>query len=178
MSRAVKQLVENELRKRYAGLENLLVVSVHGLSGTLINEVRGELRKKSIEVHVVKNRAVRRVLAGTVLEPLGAALAGPCAFVTGGPGPIETARELIRLAKDYPALELKFGFVEGEAEVAQIEAISKRRGKAEVQGEVVMLFLSPARRVAGCLNLGGKVAGGIKAMIDKLEKGEEIKRVA
>jgi large subunit ribosomal protein L10 len=178
MSRAVKKLVEDELQKRYAKQENILVVSVHGLSGTLINEVRGELRKKKIEVHVVKNRAMKRVLAGTVLEPLAAALTGPCAFVTGGTSPAETAKELDRIAKDYAALELKFGMVEGVPEVMKFDEITKLRGKAELQGDVVMLFLSPARRVAGCLKAGGRVAGCIKTIADRLEKGEEIKRVA
>ena len=178
MSRAVKELVESEFRKRYSGLDNVLVVSVHGLTGVAVNELRGVLGKQNIEVHVIKNRAARRVLAGTVLEPLGKVLTGPCAFVTGGPGTAETAKELLRLAKEYPALELKFGLVEGEPEVVSIEEISKRLSKAEMQGRIVLLAISPARKVAGCLKLGGKIAGCIKAIIDRLEKGEEIKRVA
>ena len=178
MSRAVKELVENELKKRYSSLESALVVSVHGLTGTAINELRGVLGKKQIEVHVIKNRAAKRVLTGTLLEPLGKALTGPCAFVSGGPGITDTAKELLRLVKDYPALELKFGLVDGETEVLSIEEISKRLTKAEAQGQIVMLAISPARKIAGCLNTGGKVAGCIKAIIDKLEKGEEIKRVA
>lgn len=178
MSRAVKEMVESELRKRYRELDSVLVVSVHGLTGVAVNELRGELGKRDIEVHVIKNRAARRVMAGTVLEPLGRALTGPCAFVTGGPGPAETAKELVRLTKEYPALELRFGLVDGEPDILSIEEVSKRLSKAEMQGQIVMLAISPARRIAGCLNVGGKVAGCIQAIIDKLEKGEEIKRVA
>ena len=178
MSREIKELVEKELEKRYAAYNSVMVVSVHGLSGTAVNEVRGELRKKDIEVHVVKNRAVKRILAGTVLEPLCSTLTGPCAFVTGGPSPVDAAKELMRLTKDYPALELRFGLVEGEPDVLSIEQISSRKSKSELHGEIVMLAVSPARRVAGCLNVGGKIAGCIKAIVEKLEKGEEIRRVA
>ena len=178
MSREVKNLVEQELAKRYRDFESVMVVSVHGLSGTAVNEVRGELRKKDIEVHVVKNRAMRRVLGDTVLAPLGAALDGPCAFVTGGPGPVDAAKELLRLTKDYPALELKFGLVDGDPELLDIEQISKRKSLTELHGEIVMLAVSPARTIAGCLNVGGKVAGCIKAIVDKLEKGEPISKVA
>ncbi|MBN2563267.1 MAG: 50S ribosomal protein L10 [Phycisphaerae bacterium] len=178
MSRRVKESVEKELAKRYRDLESVMVVSVHGLSGTAVNEVRGELRKKDIEVHVVKNRAAKRVLAGTVLEPLGSFLEGPCAFVTGGPSPVDAAKELMRLTKDYPALELKFGLVEGEPEILSVDQVSKRKGRTELQGEIVMLAISPARRIAGCLNVGGKVAGCLKAIVEKLERGEEIQRVA
>ncbi len=178
MSRQTKELIERELQRRYAELESALVVSVHGLKGTEVNELRGELRKKDIEVHVIKNRAARRIFAGTVLEPLGSALRGPCALVTGTGSPPDVAKELLRLVKDYPALELRCGVVDGEPHVATIEEISKRRTKAEIQGEVVMLMVSPARRIAGCLNMGGKIAGCIKAIIDKLEKGETINKVA
>src|SRR5262245_17190487 len=171
MSRAIKEMVEKDLKKNYADLDSVMVVSVHGLSGVDVNTLRGKLRKKKIEVHVVKNRAAKRVLKGTPLEPIGKALTGPCAFVTGGPSPVDTAKELIELIKDYPKFELRQGIVEGEKELLTVEQISKRRSKAEIQGEVVMLFCSPARRIAGCLKIGGKIAGCIKAIADKLEKG-------
>jgi hypothetical protein len=41
-----------------------------------------------------------------------------------------------------------------------------------------MLAVSPARKIAGCLKLGGKIAGCVKAIADKLEKGEAITKVA
>lgn len=129
-------------------------------------------------MHVVKNRFAKRVLAGTMLEPIGAVLTGPCAFVTGGSSPVDTAKELINLVKDYPTLELKSGVVEGEADICTIEAISKRRSKAELQGDIVALAVAPGRRIAGSLNTGGKVAGCIKTIIDRLEKGETIAKVA
>jgi large subunit ribosomal protein L10 len=178
MSRAVKELVEKELKKQYAELDSVMVVSVHKLKGTEVNKLRGELRKKGIEVHVIKNRATKRVLSGTALDPVKSILTGPCAFVTGGPSPVDTAKELLRLAKDYTTLELRCGMVEGEPEVLSVEAISKRRSRAELQGEIVMLAVSPARKIAGCLKLGGKIAGCVKAIADKLEKGEAITKVA
>ncbi len=178
MSRGVKQLVADDLRKSYEKIGSLMIVNVHGLKGTEVNVLRHKLRSKKIEVHVIKNRLAKRVLVGTALEPIGAFLTGPCAFVTGGASAIDTAKELIEQVKEYPALELRHGIIEGEAEVLSIEAISKRKSRAELQGEIVMLFLSPARRVAGCLNVGGKLAGCIKAIADKLEKGETISKVA
>ena len=113
-----------------------------------------------------------------MLAPIGAVLTGPCAFVSGGPSPVDTAKELLRLAKEYPAFQLRSGMVEGEAEVFSIEEISKRRSRTELQGDIIMLAVSPARRIAGCLNMGGKIAGCLKAMIGKLEKGEAITKVA
>jgi large subunit ribosomal protein L10 len=178
MSRAVKELVENRIREQYSGIENVLVVNVHGLTGVEANQLRGELRKKKIELHVVKNRAARRVLTGTALQPIESILKGPCAFVTGGASPVETAKELVRLATEYPKLELRLGVLDGEMQPIPIVDISKRRSKHEILGEVMLLATSPARRVAGCLNVGGRIAGCVKAIIDKLEKGETIAKVA
>jgi large subunit ribosomal protein L10 len=178
MSREVKDLVEKDLKNRYAQLDSVMVINVHGLNGIEANQFRGHLRKKKIEVHVVKNRAAKRILAGTPIEPISKYLTGPCAFVSGGPSPVETAKELLRLATEFPKLELRTGLVEGETQPIPIEEISKRRSKQEVLGEVVMLVTSPGRRIAGCLNTGGRVAGCIKAIIEKLEKGEAISKVA
>jgi large subunit ribosomal protein L10 len=178
MSREVKSMLERDVKARFADLDSVLVINVHGLSGIQANNFRGELEKMKVGVRVVKNSAARRALAGTALAPLAESLTGPCAFVTGDKGPVDIAKELLRLTKDFPTLELKGGLVEGEPEVLTVEEISKRKSKAELQGEVVMLFTSPARRIAGQLNAGGKIAGCIKAIVDKLEKGEAIAKVA
>jgi len=178
MSREVKQLLEEDIKKRYAGMDTVMVVNVHGLNGIEANQLRGQLRKKKIEMHVVKNRAVKRILSGTTLEPINKFLSGPCAFVTGGSSAVETAKELLRLSKEFSKFELRTGLLEGETQPISIEEISKRRSKQEVIGEVIMLANSPGRHIAGCLNTGGKVAGCIKAIIAKLEKGEAIAKVA
>ena len=178
MSKAIKQLVEEQIKSRYSDQESVMVVNVHGLSGVEANQVRGTLRKSKIEMHVVKNRAAKRVLAGTVLEPISKYLTGPCAFITGGSSPVETAKTLIKLKEEFPKFELKVGVLDGETMACPIEEISKRRSKNEIIGEVIMLATSPGRRIAGCLNTGGKVAGCIKTIIDKLEKGEAIAKVA
>lgn len=178
MSRNIKDMICEDVKKAYASLDSAMVVNVHKLTGTDVNTLRGQLKKKKISIHVVKNRFAKRVLAGTALEPIGAVLTGPCAFVTGGSSPVDTAKELMNLVKDFPALELKSGVVDGETELFTIEDISKRRSKAEIQGDIIMLAVSPGRRIAGCLNVGGKIAGCVKAIVDKLEKGEAIAKVA
>ena len=178
MSRAVKSMLERDVKARFGELESVLVVNVHGLTGIQANNFRGELEKMKVDVRVVKNSAARRALAGTPLAPLADSLTGPCAFVTGETGAVEIAKELLRLTKEYPTLELKTGIVDGDPELLSIEEISKRKSLVERQGEVIMLFTSPGRRIAGQLNTGGRVAGCIKAIIDKLEKGEAITKVA
>lgn len=178
MSKAVKEILRRDLADKYSELEDVLVVNVHGLTANQVNNFRSTLNDSNVEVHVVKNSAARRALKGTKLEPLADQLSGPCAFVTGGSGPVDVAKQLMKLVKEYPNLELKNGLVDGEPDILTIDDISKRKSKAELQGEVLTLIISPARRISGQLNVGGKIAGCVKAIVEKLEKGETITKVA
>ncbi len=178
MSRMVKERLHDAFIQRYADLDSALVVSVHGLKGTEVNELRTDLGKGEVAVHVVQNRLARRALLGTPLQPPWTAMYRPCPLVTRRRGMVCQAKELVRLTKEYPSLELKFGLIDGEAEPLTIEDISKRRSRAELQADVIQLAVSPGRRIAGCLNIGGKIAGCVKAIVEKLERGEAISKVA
>jgi large subunit ribosomal protein L10 len=171
MSKPIKNLVMNELTTRYAGVDSACVVELTGIDGIATHKLRGSLRAKGIELHVIKNRLAKRALAETKLGPLSLILAGPCALATGGSSIVDVAKELVRLRKDFPTLGLKKTVVEGDASLVDVEAVAKWKGKAEIQGEVAMLAVSPGRRLAGCIvSPGGKIAGCVKAIVEKLEK--------
>ncbi|MCK6455535.1 MAG: 50S ribosomal protein L10 [Phycisphaerae bacterium] len=179
MSRKVKQLLETNLASRYGAAKEALVVNVLGLTGVEANQLRGILRKKEIELHVVPNRAMRRVIGTGALAPIAKELKGACALVTGKLPAVEIAKELTRLAADYPKLELKFGLIEGMDETMPFDRVAAMRTRVELIGEVVMLANSPGRRLAACVaGPGRRVAGCIKAIAEKLENGETIAKVA
>jgi len=171
MSKPVKNLVMQELAKRYADADSACVVELTGIDGVATHRLRGSLRSKGIELHVIKNRLAKRALAGTKLAPLCPVLSGPCALATGGASIVDVAKELVRLRKDFPALTLKKTVVEGDAALVDVEQVAAWKGKLETQGEVAMLAASPGRRLAGCIVApGGRIAGCVKAIIEKLEK--------
>ncbi len=82
MSKTIKGMITEELRKRYAGMKDACVVDLTGMSVLEQEDLRGRLRKKSARLEVVKNSLARRAFRESVLEPLGDALVGPCALVT------------------------------------------------------------------------------------------------
>lgn len=179
MSRQLKENIEQHLRGRYSDCSEALLVNAIGLTGVDANRLRRELRSKNIEMHMVPNRMLRRAVKDRKLAPLAGAAAGPCALVTGGSSIVETAKLLMKLATDFPKLELKIGIAEGLDAPLSIEDVSKLRSRGEVIGDVVMLAVSPGRRLAGAIRApGGRVAGCLKTIIDKLEKGEAISKVA
>ncbi|MFH1108330.1 MAG: 50S ribosomal protein L10 [Planctomycetota bacterium] len=168
MSKAVKALMTEQLRERYAGMSSACVVELTGLDVQAQEKLRRNLRGKSARLEVVKNSLARRAFRGGPLDPLGAALTGPCAVVTSSGSLIDVAKLLVEAAKEFKKLKLKQGVLDGDPMLLSVEAISRMRGRLEILGELAMLLSSPGRAVAGCLQSPqAKIAGCLKAMIDK-----------
>jgi large subunit ribosomal protein L10 len=168
MSKTIKEQMTSEFKTLYDDIGNACVVSLIGLDGVSTNLLRGRLREKNLEVHIIQNRIARRALQGTLLAPLADTFKGPCALVTGQGSATEIAKELAECAKVYEAIELKSGILEGEPDIYTVEALSKMKGRKELLGDVAMLICSPGRALAGAIQSpGGKIAGVLKALADR-----------
>ncbi len=179
MSRKLKQMIETELKDRYGGVREAVVVNAVGLTGIDANLLRRQLRAKKYEMHVVTNRLFRRSSAGTPMASLAKAMSGPCAIVTGGGTAVEIAKELLKIAETFPKLELKIGLVEGIDEPMAVGDVAKLRTRTEVIGDVAAMAISPGKKLAGAVRgPGGGLAACLKALIGKLENGEAVAKVA
>lgn len=168
MSKPLKELITQTLRRRFEGVDSACVVDLTGLDVVRTHRLRQELRAKSIHMQVVKNSLARRAFKGGLLEALGDSLEGPCALVTGGGSVMDVAKELVRWGREFPQIKLKQAIIEGDRNLASVEDVSKMRGRRELIGEVALLISSPGRAIAGCLQSpGGKIAGCLKAMVEK-----------
>jgi large subunit ribosomal protein L10 len=74
--------------------------------------------------------------------------------------------------KKLKTFEVKGAFLEGSVlDAAGAIELSKMLNRAELQGQIVMLALSPGARVAACaVSPGGIIAGCIKALAEEKEK--------
>jgi large subunit ribosomal protein L10 len=177
MSRQLKNLVVEELRKRYDGADSALVVRIIGLDAVSNNVLRRRLRDKRIEMHVVKNSLAKVALKGTPLETLANSLDGPAAVVTGGDSIIDAARELVSLAKDkqFGKLELEFGVIEGDGQIMRVERIASMRSRRQLHADIAACAAGVGRRLAGCIaGPAGRIAGCLKAVVEKGEKAEQV----
>ncbi len=168
MSKTVKLLITTELKERYAECSNACVVDLAGMNVVEQQDLRKRLREKSARLEVVKNSMARRAFLDGPLEPLGAALEGPCAIVTSSDSLIDVAKLLAEVAKEYSELTLKQAILEGDPDLLTVEELSKMKTRAETIGDIAMLVTSPGRGIAGCLGSpASKIAGCLKAVIDK-----------
>ncbi len=150
MSKMVKKLLADDLRKSLGGVRDVLVVSVNGIDGIENNSMRVALREKNIRVQVVKNSLARRLLNEIGLEPAAQFLEGPSAVAWGGPSIVELAKEMTQWAAKVKKLAIKGGLTGGVALTKdQVTALSKLPSREELLSRVIGLALSPGRRVAG-----------------------------
>jgi large subunit ribosomal protein L10 len=173
MSYFVKSLVRDEYESKFDGVKEFVVVNMTGTSGVDNNILRGELKKKGIRMTVVKNSLMR--LALQKLEMGGACPvfgSGPCTVAYGGDSAVDVAKELVNWSKKLKTLEFRGAFVDGVVlDAAGAKELSKMPNRAQLQGQVAQLILSPGAAVAGALlGPGGVIAGCVKSVIEKLEK--------
>lgn len=168
MSKPIKGMLEAELRRRYAGVESACVVELVGMEVKSQEKLRRGLREKSAHLHVLKNSLARRAFKNTTLAPIGDALEGPCAIVSGSQSLIEVAKVLVEAAKEFKRLKLKWALFDGDPRLMSIEELSKMRGLRELLGELSLLAASPGRAIAGCIGSPqAKIAGCLKTLADK-----------
>ena len=177
MSKPVKDMITQELRSRYSELNSALWLEVVGVDGVATNQLRRELRAKEMRLEVVKNSLFRRAIGDGPLKPLAQALGGPAAIITGGESLIDVAKLLDEWLPKAKGIKLKGAVLEGEwLDEARVAGLSKMPTRRDLQAKVAAIILSPAVNITGAISSGGgRLAGALKAMIEKLENGEEIK---
>jgi large subunit ribosomal protein L10 len=180
MSKTVKSMILRDYVAKFGDESDVAVISIRGISSNDTNKIRADLRKKDIRITVVRNALAKRQFAEGDLSALGPVLTGPSAFAYGGASVVEVARELVELVKTFPGIELKGAVLDGQLFEgdAGVKALSKFPTREEAIAQTVALILSPGRNlVASLLGPGRKLGSLVKAIEEKLEKGETIAKV-
>jgi ribosomal protein L10 len=173
MSKYLKNLLSDDLKRRLDGVSDLLVVDVMGLKSNATVELRKQLRKKKINLLVVKNSLARRATEGTTLAPAFEGVEGSAAVVWGGEDIVSLAKEITKLTEDkqFDKFSAKGGVMDGsKLSAAQVKEVSKWPSRAEQLSILVGQILSPGATLCGqLLGPGGKLASQVKK---KSEEGE------
>ncbi|MCA9279671.1 MAG: 50S ribosomal protein L10 [Phycisphaeraceae bacterium] len=180
MSKVMKDMIVSEYKERFDGVENALLISIRGIGHEDTGTIRTSLRDDGIRVTVIRNSLARVAFKDTGLEAIEPLLTGPNAICYGAESVVDVARKIVDLLKKFPKLELTGAVLDGQVFKGTdgVKELSKYPTREEAIGQVVTLMLSPARKIAGAaLGPGGKLVGQIKAIEEKLEKGETIAKV-
>jgi large subunit ribosomal protein L10 len=166
MSKYLKQLITDDLKKRLDGVSDLLVVDIAGLEANKNVELRKKLREKNISLLVVKNSLARRATEGTALAPAFEGVEGSAAVVWGAEDIVSLAKEITKFIDDkaFEKFAPKGGVMGGSKLAADdVKKISKWPSRAEQLSILVGQILSPGATLsAQLLGPGAKLGSQIK----------------
>ena len=183
MSKTVKDMMTEMYRRKFADVSDAVLIDIRGIQSNDNNALRGDLARKQIKITVVKNLLARKALSESGLAPVCDLIDGPTALafsVGSDVSVVNVARELVDWAKKLQNLEFKGAVLDGQVfGPNQIAELSKYPTREEAQAKTVQIILSPGRNLAGAIAApGANLAALIKAIEEKLEKGEAIAKVA
>jgi large subunit ribosomal protein L10 len=183
MSKPIKNLIASAYQQEFGDLDGAVLIDIRGVESNDTNALRTDLAGKSIKVRVIKNSLARNVFKDGALESLNEYLEGPAAMaypVGEDASVVGVARELIDWAKKLENMEFKGAVMDGIAfGPDEIKKLSEYPTKEEAQAQIVQIVLTPGQKLAGSiLGPGRKLASLVKAIEEKLEKGETIEKVA
>ncbi len=134
MSKFVKNIITEELRKRLDGVDNALLVNVIGMQVNDVNKLRALFAEKGVRILVVRNSLAARAVAGTPLEPAFEGLTGTTALCWGASDIVALAKEVVKATKEkqFAKFSILGGVMDGEAFAAdQAVEISKWPSREE-----------------------------------------------
>jgi large subunit ribosomal protein L10 len=175
MSKAVKQLVVDEIVRRLQGAPGLLVVSTKGLTVKDAVKFRAALRQKDVRALVVKNSLCGRAFDTLGMEYARPVLDGPSTLIYGGETLVDTAKVLVEAAKPFKMVVLRGGAGDGLVMTApEVVALSKLPSRDELVGMVVGGLLATVSGVVGAINApASQIASQIEKIAERAEEGKQ-----
>ena len=174
MSKQMKSMLVDDLKGRLGGVGDLIVVSLGRLDAQKTTQLRQALRKKKIQLQLVKNSLARLATTGTPLAPAFDKAEGMLAIAWGGEDVVDLAKELDRLAgvKDFEGFECRGGALDGaRLEPGDVKKVAKWPTRTEQLSLLSGQISSLAGTLSGqILSAGGALAGQIASRVDDLEK--------
>lgn len=174
MTRAEKTAQIEELKEKFSNSEYFYVTDASTLTVEQVNNLRGLLFEKGIQMRVVKNTLMQKALEDLPEEKnfseLYGALKGPTAILFS-----EVANAPARVIKEFRKTSerpvLKAAYIDTAVYHGddQIEALSKLKSKEELLGDILGLLQSPMTNVMGALTSGGSTIMGLLKALEERE---------
>ncbi|MEI8372929.1 MAG: 50S ribosomal protein L10 [Planctomycetota bacterium] len=173
MSKYVKNLVSDDIKKRLQSVNDALLVNMVGMNSSSSYMLRKELRANKINILVVKNSLAARATAGTPLARLFDGVGGSAAICWGSEDIVALAKSITKILKSekFPAFQPRGGVMDGEQISAdQVAEVAKWPNRMEQLSLLLGQILSVGSRLNGQLIA---VGGALASQIAERAKGDE-----
>ena len=170
MSKYVKELVANDLKRRLTGVQDALLVNVIGLDTAKTYNLRKKLREKDISLLVVKNSLARLATDGTSLSPAFEGIEGTLAIVWGATDFVSLAKEIVEIQKDpaFEKFETRGGVMDKEQLTPdRVKEISKWPSRTEQISILLGQILAPGAKLLS------QISGPGGALLSQIKKKSE-----
>ena len=176
MSKLIKGLEIEALRKDFNNVKNFVFLEVQGITAQNNTGLRATLRKKKIHFKVVKNTLARMVLSeqGINIARDSAYFHGPTALVWGANSIAELCRELeaeLKNPKTAPGYKatVKIKGAVADSLLVPFDVAIKMPTREEAIGTIAGMILAPGARLASQLtSVGGIIASQIKTISERI----------
>jgi large subunit ribosomal protein L10 len=146
-------LIENLLEKVNAS-PFMFVVDYTGLTVDKFTELRKRLRNAGAEVHVYKNRLVKKAAERASLPgEIGEALKGQTAVVTGAQDVCAAAKVMKTFSDEFQKPQMKAGVLDGKYLSADgIQVLADLPAREVLLAQLLGVLQAPASKLARLLN--------------------------
>ena len=150
MSKRLKQMMVEELRREHEGAEHCVVVDVHRAKGEESVALRRYLAERGVRLRAVRNSTAVRALAQVGMGEVERYLRGPCALASGGEDLLSLARALVECAREHQVVELRGAVCEGRPlEPERVKELARIGSLEALLAVVVGVLQAPLRQMAG-----------------------------
>jgi large subunit ribosomal protein L10 len=148
---------------------DFIFTDYRGLTVEQITALRGQLREKNAEYHIIKNNFARLAFERAKYPDVSGVLVGPTAIAFAKDDSNEVARILVEFAKEHPVVKLKGGLVDKAFyNQAQVEAFSKLPGKSQLISMLMSAMKAPMQNLVYVMNgVPTKLVRTLQAVADQ-----------
>ena len=164
-----------ELKEQIEGANALLLTEYRGLTVEEITELRRSLREVDASLSVIKNTLMLRAANDAGLTELDELLVGPSAvaFIQGDV--VAVAKKLKDASKQYPALVIKGGYMDGSVlDAAGASALAELESREVMLSKIAGLLKGEMSRAAAAfIAAQSQFLSLLEAYKEKLPAAEE-----
>ncbi len=152
ISRQEKEEMLQELKAKMESSQLVILAEYKGLNVEAMTKLRRKLRGVGSEIKVAKNTITKLAAREAGMDELNPYLEGPVALTFGFDDPVAPAKALSEFAKEYKALSIKAGILEGRVVDPQaIKALADLPSREVLLAKVLGGMQTPMYGFAGAL---------------------------